>query len=90
MRSRAVAGADLALRSAARARVAARRAPARRARERSTFIAGARFWCCDFSAEHDDDAGRQVGDAHGRVGLVDVLAAGAAGAHGVDADVLRP
>ena len=38
----------------------------------------------------DDDAGRQMRHAHGRVGLVDVLAAGAARAHGVDADVLRP
>jgi hypothetical protein len=35
------------------------------------------------------DAGGQVGDAHGRVGLVDVLAAGAAGAEGVDAQVGR-
>jgi hypothetical protein len=37
----------------------------------------------------DDDAGRQVGDAHRRVGLVDVLAAGARGAEGVDAQVGR-
>ena len=36
----------------------------------------------------DDDAGRQVGDADRRVGLVDMLAAGAAGAEGVDADIL--
>src|SRR5262249_8407957 len=34
-----------------------------------------------------DDAGGDVGDAHGRVGLVDVLAAGAGGAVGVDAQV---
>ena len=37
----------------------------------------------------DDDAGRHVGDAHGGVGLVDVLAAGARGAVGVDAQVRR-
>ena len=37
----------------------------------------------------DHDAGRQVGDAHGRIGLVDVLAAGAGGAVGVDAQVRR-
>jgi hypothetical protein len=37
-------------------------------------------------ALHDDARG-QVGDAHRRVGLVDVLAAGAAGAVGVDAQV---
>ena len=36
-----------------------------------------------------DDAGRDVRDAHRRVGLVDVLAAGAAGAVGVDAQVGR-
>ncbi len=35
------------------------------------------------------DAGGQVHHAHGRVGLVDVLAAGAAGAEGVDAQVGR-
>ena len=35
-----------------------------------------------------DDAGRLVGDAHGRVGLVDVLAAGARGAVGVDLQVV--
>src|SRR5690606_8123588 len=33
------------------------------------------------------DAGRQVGDPHGRVGLVDVLAAGTARAVGVDAQL---
>ena len=38
-------------------------------------------------ARHDD-AGRQVRDAHGRVGHVDVLAAGAARAVRVDAQVL--
>ena len=38
-------------------------------------------------ARHDD-AGRQVRDAHRRVGDVDVLAAGAARAVGVDAQVL--
>src|SRR5690606_6212994 len=37
----------------------------------------------------DHDAGRQVGDAHGRVGLVDVLAARAGGAEGVDPQVGR-
>src|SRR5690606_13105692 len=37
----------------------------------------------------DHDAGGQVGDADGRVGLVDVLAAGARGAEGVDAQVGR-
>ena len=31
-----------------------------------------------------DDAGRQVGDAHGRIGPVDVLAARTRGAVGVD------
>ena len=36
----------------------------------------------------DHDAGRQVGDAHRRVGLVDVLAAGAARSVGVDPQVL--
>jgi hypothetical protein len=36
----------------------------------------------------DHDAGRQVGDADRRIGLVDVLAAGAGGAEGVDAQVL--
>ncbi len=35
-----------------------------------------------------NDAGRQVGDAHRRLGLVDVLAAGAGGAVDVDADIL--
>src|SRR6476660_6394050 len=35
-----------------------------------------------------DDAGRQMGDAHGAVSRVDVLAAGAARAVGVDAHVL--
>ena len=38
-------------------------------------------------ALHDDPA-RAVGDAHGRVGLVDVLAAGARGAIGVDLQVV--
>ena len=37
----------------------------------------------------DHDPGRDVRDAHGRVGRVDVLAALAAGAIGVDADVVR-
>ncbi len=36
----------------------------------------------------DDDAGRHMGDADRRLGLVDVLAAGAAGAVGVDAQIL--
>ena len=36
----------------------------------------------------DHDAGGQVGDAHGGVGSVDVLAAGAGGAVGVDAQIL--
>src|SRR5271167_3353754 len=35
----------------------------------------------------DDDAGRQMGKAHGRVGLVDVLTAGAAGAEGIDSEI---
>src|SRR5262249_19905690 len=35
----------------------------------------------------DDDAGGDVGDPHRRVGLVDVLTAGAGGAVGVDAQV---
>ena len=37
----------------------------------------------------DHHAGRQVGDAHGRVGLVDVLAASTGGAVSVDAQVGR-
>ena len=37
---------------------------------------------------HHHDAGRQMGDAHGGFGGVDVLAAGAGGAHRVHADVL--
>src|SRR5690606_36788618 len=37
----------------------------------------------------DHDAGGQVRDADGRVGLVDVLAAGARGAEGVDVQVGR-
>jgi hypothetical protein len=37
----------------------------------------------------DDDAGGQVRDAHGGVGLVHVLAAGAGGAEGVDAQLGR-
>jgi hypothetical protein len=36
-----------------------------------------------------DDAGRQVRDAHCRVGLVDVLTARAAGAIGVDLQIFR-
>src|SRR5690606_17517571 len=35
-----------------------------------------------------DDTGRQVGDAHRRIGRVDVLAARTAGPHGVDANVI--
>ena len=42
-----------------------------------------------FRLDHHD-AGRQMGDAHGRIGRVDVLAAGARGAHRVDADVFGP
>src|SRR5581483_11340101 len=38
----------------------------------------------------DDDAGREVREPHGGVGLVDVLAAGAARAVRVDAEVLVP
>jgi hypothetical protein len=49
-------------------------------------MALARFWCCDFSGGHHD-VGRDVGDPNRRVGGVDVLAAGARGAVGVDADV---
>src|SRR5262249_16496141 len=37
---------------------------------------------------HHDDASGNVGDAHGRFGLVDVLAAGAAGAQRVDLEVV--
>ena len=37
----------------------------------------------------DHDAGGQMGDAHGGVGLVDVLAAGAGGAERVDAELRR-
>src|SRR5919201_5309089 len=36
----------------------------------------------------DDDAGREMSDPDGRVGLVDVLAAGALGAVGIDAEVV--
>src|SRR5690606_13525982 len=36
----------------------------------------------------DDDAGRQVGDAHGRVGRVDALPAVATGAVDVDLEVV--
>ncbi len=36
----------------------------------------------------DHQAGGQVGDAHGRIGGVDALAAGAGGAEGIDADIL--
>ena len=43
-----------------------------------------------FLCRHHDEAGRQMRDPHGQIGLVDVLAAGAAGAHRVDADVLGP
>jgi methyl-accepting chemotaxis protein len=35
----------------------------------------------------DDDAGRQVRDAHRRIGLVDVLTAGTRGTEGVDAQI---
>ena len=38
----------------------------------------------------DDHAGRQVGDPHAALGLVLVLAAGPAGAHHVDLQVLGP
>ena len=52
-------------------------------------MALALFWCWLRSFWHGDhDAGGQVGEAHRRVGLVDVLAAGARGAVGVDAQVL--
>ena len=37
----------------------------------------------------DDDAGRNVGEAHRRVGRVDALPAGSARAEGVDAQILR-
>ncbi len=36
-----------------------------------------------------DDAGRDVRDAHGRIGLVDVLTAGSRGAEGIDAQIGR-
>ena len=51
-------------------------------------MASARLRCCERSvlALHDD-AGRQVGDAHRGIGLVDVLAARARGAKRVDAQV---
>ena len=39
-------------------------------------------------SRHDNDAGGQMRDADSAVGLVDVLTAGAASAHGVDADVV--
>ena len=51
-------------------------------------MACARFWCWLFMRRGHDDAGRHMGDAHRRVGGVDVLAAGARGAHRVDADIL--
>ena len=51
-------------------------------------MARARFWCCDFSADTTImPVGRWV--MHGRP-VVLTLAAGARGAHRVDADVLRP
>src|SRR6202044_1994763 len=37
---------------------------------------------------HHHDAGRNVGDADRRFGLVDVLAAGALGAHGLDPQIV--
>ena len=43
-----------------------------------------------FLRRDDDEAGRQMGEADGRIRLVDVLAAGAARAHRIDADVLGP
>src|SRR5262249_8946634 len=43
-----------------------------------------RLFCRD-----DDDAGRQVREAHRRFGLVDVLASRTAGPHAVDTDVSR-
>ena len=48
----------------------------------------ARLRCCERSCWRlHHDAGGHVGDADGALGLVDVLAAGAAGAHGVDAEI---
>ena len=52
-------------------------------------MALALFWCWLRSFWQDTTMpGRQVGEAHGRVRLVDVLAAGARRAVGVDAEVL--
>jgi hypothetical protein len=36
----------------------------------------------------DDNAGGNVGDAHGRIGRIDVLASGTGGAVSIDAKVL--
>ena len=60
-----------------------------RRRERSSAIALARFLCCERSvlAAHHD-AGRQCVMRIGGFGLVDVLAAGAAGAHRLDLEIL--
>src|SRR5262245_3322783 len=41
-----------------------------------------------FLGRHDDKAGWQMGDANGRIRLVDVLATGTTRPHGVDTDVL--
>jgi hypothetical protein len=56
--------------------------------ERIIFMAPSLFLCCERSFwQPDDEAGGEVGDADGGVGGVDVLAALAAGAVGVDAQV---
>ena len=52
-------------------------------------MASRRFWCCDFSADTTDEPGRQMRDPHRRIRFVDMLPAGAARAHGVDANVFR-
>jgi len=43
-----------------------------------------------FRLASDDDPCRDMGDAHGRIGLVDMLTAGAAGTVRINLQVLRP
>ena len=63
----------------------------RRSRSRAlrTLIAISLFWVWrSLVLALGDDAGREVGQPDGRVGLVDVLAAGALRAEGVDPDLV--
>ena len=76
----AVARADLAFARGRRARRRCASRSASKSRARRIFIALALFLCWILVLTDDDDAGRQVGDAHGAVGGVDALARRAAGA----------